>query len=142
MSIQSEVSRLQTAKSNLASAIESKGVAVPNSTKLDGYAALVNKIQTGGGSQTETVDVTFYVGNCQIVVAGTYADGTPLESPLWDETMTYTLMKNTLIVVAVTEGTAHIDSAMYGFSIPIAFAENGAEGMVVLVDNDGEIMVG
>lgn len=49
MSVQSEVSRLETAKSDLASAITAKGVTVPGTTKLDGYAALVEQIEAGGG---------------------------------------------------------------------------------------------
>lgn len=49
MSIQGEVQRLQSAKSSLADAITAKGVTVPEGTKLDGYAALVGQIQTGGG---------------------------------------------------------------------------------------------
>lgn len=46
MSIASELSRLQQAKSDLATSIENKGVTVPAPTTLDGYAALVDQIQT------------------------------------------------------------------------------------------------
>ena len=49
MSIASEITRLQTAKSDLKTSIENKGVTVPASTKLDGYASLVDQI-SGGGS--------------------------------------------------------------------------------------------
>lgn len=49
MSIASEITRLQTAKADLKTAIEGKGVTVPSSTKLDGYADLVESI-SGGGS--------------------------------------------------------------------------------------------
>lgn len=49
MSVQSEVSRLNAAKSDLASAITAKGVTVPAEAKLDDYAALVEQIQAGGG---------------------------------------------------------------------------------------------
>ena len=49
MSVASEISRLQTAKADLKIAIEGKGVTVPSSTKLDGYSALVDSIETGGG---------------------------------------------------------------------------------------------
>lgn len=48
MSVNSEIERLQNAKSALKTAIESKGVTVPNSTKLDGYADLVDSIEQGG----------------------------------------------------------------------------------------------
>lgn len=48
MSIASELSRLQQAKSDLATSIDNKGVTVPAATTLDGYAALVDQIQQGG----------------------------------------------------------------------------------------------
>jgi len=49
MSVNSEIQRLQNAKSALKTAIEGKGVTVPSNTKLDGYADLVDGIETGGG---------------------------------------------------------------------------------------------
>lgn len=56
MSIATEISRLQNAKSALATSIGNKGVTVPSSTKLDGYAALVDSIQTGGGGGDMSYD--------------------------------------------------------------------------------------
>ena len=50
MSIASEIARLQQAKSDLATSIANKGVTVPAATTIDGYAALVDQIQTGGGT--------------------------------------------------------------------------------------------
>ena len=47
MSIQTELNRLQNAKSSLKTAIQNKGVTVPFATTLDGYAALVQQIATG-----------------------------------------------------------------------------------------------
>lgn len=49
MSIASEISRLQTAKADLKTAIENKGVTVDSSATLDDYAALVESISGGGG---------------------------------------------------------------------------------------------
>lgn len=49
MSIATDLTRLQTAKADLKTAIEGKGVTVPSATKIDGYADLVDAIQTGGG---------------------------------------------------------------------------------------------
>ena len=49
MSIQSEIDRLKTAKSGLATAITGKGVTVPEDATLSDYPALVDQIQTGGG---------------------------------------------------------------------------------------------
>lgn len=55
MSIASEISRLQTAKANLKTSIEGKGVTVPSSAKLDDYADYVDAIQQGG-SVTQDLD--------------------------------------------------------------------------------------
>lgn len=49
MSIATEIQRLQTAKADLKTAIEGKGVTVPSSATLDDYADLVDAIETGGG---------------------------------------------------------------------------------------------
>ena len=57
MSIATEISRLQTAKSNLKTSIENKGVTVPSATTLDGYAALVDQI-SGGVITTEIANAT------------------------------------------------------------------------------------
>lgn len=50
MSIASEITRLQGAKSDLKTSIENKGVTVPSATLIDGYASLVDQISGGGGS--------------------------------------------------------------------------------------------
>lgn len=53
MSIASEVERLESAKSDLKSALESKGVAVPEGAKLDAFPALVQ--QLGNGDMLKSV---------------------------------------------------------------------------------------
>ena len=54
MSIKTEITRLQNAKASIKTAIEGKGVTVPDSAKLDGMAALIDSISSGGGSSSET----------------------------------------------------------------------------------------
>ena len=49
MSIHSEITRIETAKSDIASAIGAKGVTVPTGTKLDGMASLIRNIEAGSG---------------------------------------------------------------------------------------------
>ena len=49
MSIQTELTRLTNAKAAIQTAIEGKGVTVPEATLLDGMAALIDAIEAGGG---------------------------------------------------------------------------------------------
>ena len=64
MSIQTELTRITNAKAAVKAAIEGKGVTVPEGTKLDGMAALVEAISAGGGMNfvtgtfTTTDDIT------------------------------------------------------------------------------------
>ena len=53
MSIQTELTRITNAKSAIKTAIEGKGVTVPNGTLLDGMAALIESIESGGGGGTK-----------------------------------------------------------------------------------------
>ena len=50
MSIQTELTRITNAKAAIKTAIEGKGVTVPDATLLDGMAALVESIEAGGGT--------------------------------------------------------------------------------------------
>ena len=76
MSIATQIQRLQGAKAALATSIENKGVTVPSSTKLDGYAALVDQIQQGG--DTIVIDNTVYGQGSRNSIIG--ADGNVLKS--------------------------------------------------------------
>ena len=63
MSVQSEITRLANAKTAIATAIEGKGVTVPDGTLLDGMAPLIESIEAGGGNFasgtfTTTDDIT------------------------------------------------------------------------------------
>lgn len=57
MSIQTELTRITNAKAAVKAAIEGKGVTVPEGTKLDGMAALVEAIEAGGGASGITLGV-------------------------------------------------------------------------------------
>lgn len=54
MSIQTELTRITNAKAAIKTAIEGKGVTVPDGTKLDALAALVESIEVGVGGCTTT----------------------------------------------------------------------------------------
>ena len=49
MSIQTDLTRIKNAKAAIKAAIEGKGVPVPDATLLDGMAALIESIESGGG---------------------------------------------------------------------------------------------
>lgn len=53
MSIQTELTRITNAKAAIKTAIEGKGVTVPDGTLLDGMAALIESIEAGGGGAGE-----------------------------------------------------------------------------------------
>lgn len=57
MSIQTELTRITNAKTAIKTAIEGKGVTVPDGTLLDGMASLIESIEAGGAQIYET-DIT------------------------------------------------------------------------------------
>lgn len=85
MSIQSEITRLEAAKSDLKAAIEAKGVPVPNNALIDEYSLLVDQIAmdtvpifTGtfsGGNYTGTVQTLeeLKIGQLVVMVPNTTA---------------------------------------------------------------------
>ena len=60
MSVQSEIDRIAGAKSDIATAITNKGVTVPSGTKLDGMAALIGSIESGGSGGKINISVSNY----------------------------------------------------------------------------------
>lgn len=80
MAISDEISRLQTAKADLKTAIEGKGVTVPSSAKLDAYPALVESIQAGGGGDDSWYLISSPNNTCYMYVKTndtTWTMGTP-----------------------------------------------------------------
>lgn len=65
MSIADDLTRIQGAKADIKTAIESKGVTVPSSALIDEYPGYVDAIQQGGGGSTLTPTAGDYpvVGN-------------------------------------------------------------------------------
>lgn len=76
MSIASEITRLQTAKAAITSAIEGHGVTVPSGTTYSGFAALIADIQGGGASSLEDIASGKLDYTTQATIAkGTYISG-------------------------------------------------------------------
>ncbi|MFI3298775.1 MAG: hypothetical protein R3Y49_03115, partial [Rikenellaceae bacterium] len=59
MSISTELTRLEGAKSGILATLEGKGVAVPDDTVLDGVPTLIDSIEVGSGS--EFVESRYYL---------------------------------------------------------------------------------
>ena len=59
MSIQTELTRITNAKAAIKTAIEGKGVTVPDGTLLDGMASLIESIEAGGGGSSNIATGTF-----------------------------------------------------------------------------------
>ena len=59
MSIQTELTRLTNAKAAIKTAIEGKGVTVPEATLLDGMASLIESIEAGGAPRLQSKSVTY-----------------------------------------------------------------------------------
>lgn len=59
MSISTEITRLENAKAAIKTTIEGKGVTVPDTTLLDGMAALIDSIQSGGGLPSEISQIEY-----------------------------------------------------------------------------------
>lgn len=76
MSIASEISRLQTAKADIKTAIEAKGVTVPSNATLDTYDTYVAQISGGGGNNDAdwlTRSITSINIPSNITTIGSYA---------------------------------------------------------------------
>ena len=126
MSIATEISRLQSAKASIKTAIEGKGVTVPSATLLDGYAALISSIPTGGSGSIPLVTGTFtansssgaqtvslaYTGNKYPVMAVLYPEGgMSSENTTW-----YNMVHRYAIGFWTFHKTFHSTTPTYGTS--------------------------
>ena len=66
MSIQTELTRITNAKAAIKTAIEGKGVTVPDGTLLDGMASLIESIESGGGG---SFDLSNFLQNITDVIS-------------------------------------------------------------------------
>ena len=64
MSIQTELTRITNAKAAIKTAIEGKGVTVPDGTLLGGMASLIESIEAGGGGGTEELSALLKIFGC------------------------------------------------------------------------------
>lgn len=108
MSVQSEITRLQNAKAAIKTAIEGKGVTVPDGTLLDVMASLIESIETGGGFDFSSVlSGTMYTESGSYTVA---SDRSTLGIPISAKPATHELR----MVLLWTDTDADV-LGMFGF---------------------------
>lgn len=75
MSIQTELTRITNAKAAIKTAIEGKGVTVPEATLLDGMAALIKSIEAGGGGKKVYIEQkTFASDQTSVKIAHNFGE--------------------------------------------------------------------
>lgn len=156
MSVQSEITRITTAKSAIATAITGKGVTVPSGTKIDGMAALIDTITTGGELESITIttpptktsyiagedfdptgmEVTAVVSGVSIPVTGYTVTPSTLTAGVTSVTVSFTV--NGVTKSAVQEVTV-IAYASFGESTWTQIAQAAKEGVAAQVWNVGDI---
>ena len=75
MSIQTELTRLTNAKAAIKTAIEGKGVTVPEATLLDGMASLIESIEAGGAPSLQSKSVTYTANGTATITPDEGYDG-------------------------------------------------------------------
>ena len=152
MAISTEIQRLKGAKASLKTSIENKGVTVPSSTKLDGYAALVDQISQGVTEYPEN-DVNFYDYDGFRVASYTLAEAkalTALPTPPTHEGLTFQEWNWTLADIqtydrqyadiganyTTTDGKTHIFAVIEG---DVSLVLNGKNGVVSIDWGDGSV---
>lgn len=136
MSITSEINRLQTAKADLKTAIENKGVTVPSNTKIDGYADLVDSIETGGGSAPYIVNPLNgeYLGTSKSVGTVTHqyqiSSGTIVNCSIYSTTMSAYGDYSRSIHSWKTSAETHP-------SYPFKTLYNHSDDLVITITDDG-----
>lgn len=82
MSVQSKIDGIKQAKSNIASSIEAKGIAVPTDTKLGEMSSLIADISQGTGDMQKSVYDTDDDGIVEQADTITAGEANPITNPL------------------------------------------------------------
>ena len=75
MSIQTELTRITNAKAAIKTAIEGKGVTVPEATLLDGMASLIESIEAGGAPSLQSKSITYTTNGTATITPDEGYDG-------------------------------------------------------------------
>lgn len=98
MSIASEITRLQTAKANIKTSIENKGVVVSSADKLDDYSSLIDSINISTQEKVvnpqnytrEIIPDVGYRGLSKVVLDGVLVDAHDSYTSITDSDVSYT----------------------------------------------------
>ena len=123
MSISSEITRISNAKTAIAESIANKGVTVPSGTKIDGMAALIDSIQTGGGGAVQPSKVLTVTSNGTTTI-------TP-DAP-------YDAIKQVDLTVNVASGGG--GGAGFKVTFPATAANWGEIGSCAIIQADGTVI--
>ena len=120
MSIQTELTRITNAKAAIKTAIEGKGVTVPDATLLDGMASLIESIQAGGGTTygayTPSEDLSTYNNDIVIETGNTHASN----GIIYCEDYNSLSSSYDILFLAVVDGVA-IGTKIYGKNGAVTF---------------------
>lgn len=133
MSVQNQINRLENAKADIVEAIESHGISVPSDTKLDGLAALVSSIASGGSGGL--------VNGVSAIDGGTF-------TPSSDVSNNYTINHNLGVAPdfyflfregGITEVSANPSSIIQAFGVKIPIEENVFSDVHTYVTSGGSL---
>lgn len=68
MSIASEINRLQTAKQNIKTSLESKGAVIADNAKLDEFPTIIDNLPSGGGGDDEALKQLIERSGTELVI--------------------------------------------------------------------------
>lgn len=131
MSISSEINRLQMAKSDIASAIEEKGVTVSEDTKLDGMAALISAIQAESDTSFVRTRTVIEANATSVTIPRNEGD-----SAVYDDT-SFLLYYNGLLLSPNDHYT--VNSA--GDTIELTFEATSGDEFDFIMQRDLSIMI-
>lgn len=133
MSIATQIQRLTNAKASIKASLEAKGATVPSSTTLDGYAAIIDNLPTGGGGLT-------YVATTATSL-----------TPEWDKLYQWTNNPTTITINAPTSPVNSTKETILRFtagstaptiSIPASFKWYGGSSVTFSANKTYEIALG
>lgn len=136
--IQSELASLAESKAAIAEAIEEKNVTVPSGTKLDGMAALIGQIETGGGAEMISGQVS--TGADMFTVHYTDESGYHMSETFVQQ---FTCVKDSLILVEgvyygnTMTGAEIVYSHTYEEYVPVIDAYETFADMLIRIKDDG-----